>query len=157
LSLNGGRDSRHSPGMLFGRQATKLLDPTRFTWGQPTPPPTPHPPPLSVLAATPRPAPVTGRSKRRVVRLYQTSLPTLEDHARELLAQAAEMTCGGCDVLACDLQRIYPEVCGARGWAPRAWNSVARELRRLTGGRKAYAWVEGERLRVYRIPKRLAA
>jgi hypothetical protein len=93
-----------------------------------------------------------------VVRLYQSSHPTLEDHARELIRRVDELVpCAGCDVLARDLQRIYPEVCAARGWVPRAWNSVARELRRLTGGRKAYAWVEGERLRVYRMPRRLAA
>ncbi len=62
-------------------------------------------------------------------------------------------------MLADDLKRkLYPTMCAALGWKPREWNSVARSFRKLTGGRKPYAWIEDvdgvkHRLRVYRIPK----
>jgi hypothetical protein len=150
-------DSRHSWRMIFARQNAKLLDQARFPWGQTTPEvtpePTPQPTPQPVPMSTPKPRPnsITKRSKRRLVRLY-ASPPTVEEHALHLLRWIQD-DFWSCDVLARDLQRIYPEVCETMGLAPRPWNSVARELRRLTGGRKDYAWVEGERLRVYRIPR----
>ena len=128
------------------------------------------PTPTAAPLAIPCPASQTGsstasssrqsartRSKRRLVYLYRPEEPTLEQHARELLRYLQlddVVSCRGCDVLARDLKRMYPAVCRSLGWKPRAWNAVAVELRKLTGGRKDYAWVEGRRLRVYRIPKR---
>ncbi len=108
-------------------------------------------------AASRSPQSVRTRPKRKLVYLYRPEEPTLEQHARELLRYLQlddVVSCRGCNVLARDLKRMYPAVCRSLGWKPRAWNGVAVELRKLTGRRKNYAWVEGRRLRVYRIPKR---
>ncbi len=41
-----------------------------------------------------------------------------------------------------DLQKIYPAMCEQLDWKPHTWQSVACELRKLTGKRKSYRWVD---------------
>ena len=45
-------------------------------------------------------------------------------------------------------------MCEQLDWKPYRWQPVACELRKLTGNRKSYRWVDGHRRRVYRIPFR---
>ena len=54
-------------------------------------------------------------------------------------------------VLAADLKRIYPHLCYSMGWQPYPWNTLARELRSLTGNKKRYCWHDRKRLRVYSV------
>jgi hypothetical protein len=81
--------------------------------------------------------------------------PSALEHAQRLLdwLQSDPAVAGHC-VLAADLARIYPTLCGELNWSPRPWNTVAKHLRRLTGGRKHYRWVDGRRLCAYPIPMR---
>ena len=83
------------------------------------------------------------------------SRPSALEHAQRLLdwLQSDPAVAGHC-VLAADLARIYPTLCGELNWSPRPWNTVAKHLRRLTGGRKHYRWVDGRRLCAYPIPMR---
>jgi hypothetical protein len=78
---------------------------------------------------------------------------TPQDHADRLLCWVRENGCSGGAVLAMDLQKIYPAMCEQLDWKPHTWQPVACELRKLTGKRKSYRWVDGHRRRVYRIPK----
>ena len=61
------------------------------------------------------------------------------------------------EVLADDLVDTHFWLCERSGQDPRSWNAIARELRRLTGGRKQYRWVERagkrHRFRVYPVPR----
>ena len=54
-------------------------------------------------------------------------------------------------ILAMDLQKIHPVMCEELGWTPPRWQPVACELRKLTGKRKLYRWVEGHRRRAYPV------
>jgi hypothetical protein len=56
-------------------------------------------------------------------------------------------------VLASDLKRVYPLLCRSFGWEPFAWNTLARDLRKMTGGRKRYIWHSGKRVRAYPVPR----
>ena len=78
---------------------------------------------------------------------------TPQDHADRLLRWVRENGCSGGAVLAMDLQKIYPAMCEQLDWKPYTWQPVASELRKLTGKRKSYRWVDGHRRRVYRIPR----
>ena len=55
-------------------------------------------------------------------------------------------------VLASDLERVYPLLCKAKDWQPYPWNTLARELRALTGKKKRYCWHNQQRLSCYRVP-----
>jgi hypothetical protein len=62
------------------------------------------------------------------------------------------------DILFEDIFGLYHKLLPTLGWEPRPWNPVARELKKLLGGKKTYVWVESEggvahRLRVYRLPR----
>jgi hypothetical protein len=62
------------------------------------------------------------------------------------------------DILFEDIFALYHKLLPTIGWAPRPWNPVARELKKLLGGKKTYVWFEGDdgaahRLRVYRLPR----
>lgn len=83
------------------------------------------------------------------------SRPSGLEHARRLLdwLQGDSAVAGNC-VLAADLARIYPTLCSELNWSPYPWNTVAKHLRRLTGGRKHYRWLDGRRLCAYPIPVR---
>lgn len=61
------------------------------------------------------------------------------------------------EVAAKDAADMYGEMCVDKFWAIRPWNSVAVELRKLSGGEKSYAWRGKDRVRVYRIAPRSAA
>jgi hypothetical protein len=72
-----------------------------------------------------------------------------DDHAVELLEWLKSKNVEGL-ILAADVREEHQQMCRAKGWTPRKWQPVARELaRRTTGGRKVYAWVGKHRLRVY--------
>jgi hypothetical protein len=51
-----------------------------------------------------------------------------------------------------DLKKLHIEICFERDWELIGWTAVGRELRNLLGAQKCYDWVEGRRVRVYRIP-----
>jgi hypothetical protein len=50
-----------------------------------------------------------------------------------------------------DLQKIYPVMAEELGWERYPWPTVARSLRKLTGGRKVYKYIEQHRRCVYFI------
>jgi len=77
--------------------------------------------------------------------------PTPRDHATRLLRWVRESGYAGKVVLAIDLQKIYPVMCEELSWLPHRWQPVACELRKLTGNRKLYRWVDGDRRRVYTV------
>ena len=76
--------------------------------------------------------------------------PTPHDHAAQLLRWVRKSYRGKM-VLAMDLEKIYPVVCEELDWQPHKWQPVAVELRKLTGKRKVYRWVEGHRRRAYPV------
>ena len=73
------------------------------------------------------------------------------DHATRLLRWVRESGYSGKVVLAMDLQKICPVMCEELSWLPHRWQPVASKLRKLTGNRKLYRWVDGDRRRVYPI------
>ena len=77
--------------------------------------------------------------------------PTPRDHALRLLRWVRQAGYGGKMILAMDLQKIHPVMCEELGWTPPRWQPVACELRKLTGKRKLYRWVEGHRRRAYPV------
>jgi hypothetical protein len=79
-----------------------------------------------------------------------------ERHATELLNFLLEEVGAGADLLYPEVQDLYWQMCARINWAPRPWNPVGRELRKLLGKRKTYSWFDGvngeqRRLRVYRL------
>ena len=78
--------------------------------------------------------------------------PTVHQHAARLLLWLRDNpNVPGHFVLAADLKRIYPHLCYSMGWQPYPWNTLARELRSLTGNKKRYCWHNRKRLRVYSV------
>jgi hypothetical protein len=82
--------------------------------------------------------------------------PPADEQARQFLAWL-KARYGGERVFASHLKKqLYPSFCAQKGWQPRPWNTLAEDLKELTGGRKNYEWVERDcelhRLRIYRIP-----
>lgn len=77
---------------------------------------------------------------------------TPERHAQALLEWLQSP--GGLtgELAAGEVELIYADMCTEMRWALRPWSPVARELRKLLGGEKSYAWRDGHRVRVYRIP-----
>lgn len=72
-----------------------------------------------------------------------------DEHAVELIAWLREAGVEG-NVLSADMRAHHLRMCEVKGWLPRKWQPVARELaRRTTGGRKVYAWVGERRRRIY--------
>jgi tetratricopeptide (TPR) repeat protein len=63
---------------------------------------------------------------------------------------------GGKHAFSYELQDVYPEWCRRIGWPALSWNSVAKELRLIIGGRKTYEWTfrdgEKRKLRVFIVP-----
>jgi hypothetical protein len=76
--------------------------------------------------------------------------PTPHDHAARLL-RWVRGSYGGKMVLAIDLAKIYPVMCAELDWQSHKWQPVAVELRKLTGKRKVYRWVDGHRRRAYPV------
>lgn len=115
-----------------------------------------QPTPTDSNGADPRrPTAVVGS---RVVSVSApVSAPTREarparDHAAALLEwlQGADGRTGS--LFADELDEMHREMCVERDWELVGWTAVARELRRLLSARKEYAWRDGKRVRVYRIP-----
>jgi hypothetical protein len=83
-----------------------------------------------------------------------------ETNARKLISVMIGWGLGGHSVPYAYMVEYHREMCRRLAWQPGPWNPVAAELRRLTGGRKTYAWFKLEdgrphRLRVYEIPHRM--
>ena len=76
--------------------------------------------------------------------------PTPHDHAVQLLRWVRKSYRGQM-VLAMDLEKIYPIMCEELDWQPHKWQPIAVELRKLTGKRKIYRWVDGHRRRAYPV------
>lgn len=55
-------------------------------------------------------------------------------------------------ITAAELKLIHRELCLERDFEEIGWVAVGRELRRLLNDRKSYEWIDGRRVRVYRIP-----
>ena len=102
------------------------------------------------------------RPTRRLVRIWLAGIepkpamtPTRLEHAQQLLAYLqGDPSVRGRNVLAADVIRIYPQFCAELGFMPYPWNSVAVQLRALTGGAKIYVWHDGRRRCAYSIPTR---
>ncbi len=150
--------------------------------GKVTPPVTPP----AAAVVTPAPAPATLKSatvsiaaspKRRrqpegspqVARIWlrdretpPPSRPTARQHALQLLRWVHGANFAGSFVLYEDLGKIYAVMCEELGWAPYAWQTVAPDVREMTGGKKSYKWVwddaeqRSKRRRAYLIPHALA-
>lgn len=155
---------------MLGRAALQMREllaaPRRKVTPQTTPIPASGETPWPVASPTREPAPYATKSISpalpidvpEVARIWlldrerpPPSRPTAPDHASRLLHWVCEAGLGGKLVLAQDLQKIYPVMCEELDWMKYPWQTVACHLRRLTGGEKIYKWVEGRRLRVYRI------
>ena len=120
----------------------------------PAPRPTPQSASISNLSATPLCTPGPDRDQTpkrraarrspRLMRVWLDALeprpetrPTVHQHARRLLDWLRDdPRIAGSLVLAADLQRIYPKLCRLKEWEPYPWNTLARELRSLTGSKK---------------------
>jgi len=50
-----------------------------------------------------------------------------------------------------ELEELYQFECHDRGWIPRKWAAVGRELARLPGVRRTKPWLNGQRITVYTI------
>lgn len=138
-------------------------EPTR-----PAPPSTRPAPPVTLASTAPaippeafgEPDPI--RLDAGNARLYreQAALKVVSalQHAQELLArlQAEPETTGV--VLYDDVTDVYNTLLADLGWAPRHWQTVSQELRRLTGARKRYVNKPGGgKLLVFDIPAAEAA
>ena len=105
----------------------------------------------------PRPSPA-----RSSVPCWRTAEYSPERHASRLLRYLVSEAGITGDVLFEHILSLYWRMCTDLNWAPRAWNPVGRELRKLLpGAKKTYLWIydandgEPRRLRVYRIPTAL--
>ena len=78
-------------------------------------------------------------------------IPTPRDHAARLLHWVRTSGYAGKVIPAMDLEKIYPVMCEEVDWQAYRWQPVAVELRKLTGNRKLYRWINGDRRRVYYI------
>jgi hypothetical protein len=52
------------------------------------------------------------------------------------------------------LKRVHTDICLEQGFEPIGWTAVGRELRKLIEDEKTYDRINGEQVRVYRIPPR---
>lgn len=116
--------------------------------------------PISELTEPSAPTPDTSlrpsARRRRLPGPYPDG-QTPNAHAARFLDLLQERDITG-DILFEDIFRLYHELLATIGWTPRPWSPVAREIRKLLGGKKTYAWFEdaeggSHRLRVYRIPR----
>ena len=103
-------------------------------------------------------APIDGPKRRpkpvRICRLYVTTPSEPLVHAEALLAFIQEECPNfvGGYVPRLDLERFYrQDLCNLKGWTPRNWTAIARQLGKLT--QKKIARERGERFTAYRIPR----
>jgi len=82
-----------------------------------------------------------------------------KQHADQLLEWVHAAGFTGRSLLAADLKRMHKAMCIELNWMGRPWNPIAREICKMTTGRKVYARVPagGRRKRVYPIAPRKAA
>lgn len=87
------------------------------------------------------------------VRRLITPEPSALDHARRLVERLQdEPSFAGNLVPASDIEWLYYVLCEDEKWKQWPWQSVAAQLRRLTGGTRLYRRVDGRNVRVYPIP-----
>ena len=85
------------------------------------------------------------------------SVPTLRaaapaEHAQALLDVLQGWGGRTGTITAAELLLIHQEVCLEHDFEQINWVAVGREFRRLIGERKTYDWINGHRVRVYRVP-----
>lgn len=141
---------------LFGRAQPQTPQPVLLM--QPMAARTPEPAPgrepaRPVLVAQECRGRATPRRSRRAVE--PVALPAAE-LAHRLLQSCRLAYSVGEEVLQEDIEVIYECMCALEGLEQLPWRDVGAELRKLTGGRKTYKWVQRNgrrhRLRVYRMP-----
>ena len=82
-----------------------------------------------------------------------TAAPVLPvEHARHFLQWLQEPGGRVGWVPAVELAQAYAEFAADQALDPVGWVAVGRELRRLLGASKTYAWFKGKKVRVYCIP-----
>lgn len=82
----------------------------------------------------------------------RTEFHSATTHARALLDWLSHTGFEGEYILARDLRLAHEHMCSSLGWHRRPWSPVGAALRQLTGGRKYYMRVDGQRLRAYPLP-----
>jgi hypothetical protein len=94
------------------------------------------------------------RRRVRVGHVYPQKEPEPVRHAKAILAyvQTWSPELIGRYVPQCELDALYRrDVCRDKGWAPRKWDAIGRELSKLTDKRTIKRC--GERFTGYRVPK----
>lgn len=74
-------------------------------------------------------------------------------HSQKLLRWLQEPGGKTGTITATELRAIYVEMCTELQLMPLSWIPVGRELRRLTMSGKIYAYINGRRTCIYRIPE----
>jgi hypothetical protein len=97
-------------------------------------------------------APKTGLPSAGPVSTVRSATPA--QHAAAILdfLQAPGGRTG--TIRATELRQIHAEVCFVLELEPIGWTAVGRELRKLIGEGRTYQRINGEQVRVYRIPPR---
>jgi hypothetical protein len=97
--------------------------------------------------------PTRSRSVRRIWRGKGYRKITAHDHARLLLGWLQKQPFLADHLVpASDLAMLYGSFCRSVNLEDLPWQSVAAQLRRLTGGERHYRRVDGRNVRVYPIP-----
>ena len=95
---------------------------------------------------------LTPSDASRENRLPTRRAATPREHAASLLEMLQGPGGRTGTITADELKLMHREVCLESDFEEIGWVAVGRELRRLLNDRKSYNWVDGRRLRVYRIP-----
>jgi len=148
---------------LIRRAPTPAPTPTHVSAPAPTSAPTPTYVSAPVPSSAPTPTHVSAFSPPPPRWEWAPPPPRYppEIHARELLIWLQEQGMSGC-VTYRQIRAQHRRMVIAKGWAPRAWNPIARELTKLLGGKKTY-WRSIDqnnrerRWRVFYIPSRLSS
>jgi hypothetical protein len=92
-------------------------------------------------------------SRMEVRRIYPSSKPSAQDHAQRLLEWLQDdPSLVGHLVPVREIEWAYFFLCDELEWKHVPWQSVAAQLKRLTGGERPYRRVDGRNVRVYPIP-----
>lgn len=117
--------------------------------------------PELVSESTPRDHKPTISPKRRRHLESAPKQPSAKEHAQSLLDWIyANVDLSEGPITHSAIIEFYTEMLIEEEWAPRPWNPVAHQFRRLTtGDHKAYAWITTttgalHRLRIYPVPAR---
>ena len=95
----------------------------------------------------------SGTDPASMVERLVTAAPVLPvEHAQHFLRWLQEPGGRLGWVPAVELAQAYVEFAADQALEPVGWVAVGRELRRLLGTSKTYAWFNGKKVRVYFIP-----